>query len=95
MPRRSKPLQAPLIPPAKATAKKRTGTRVSTRPSAVVQHEADEPDPDDDDHDGQDGVVAARSGTQANEMEERGFTETRSDDDEDDADDDSEDEDEL
>lgn len=91
--------QASFIAPAKAATKKRSGTRAYTRSSVVVQHDAEDPDPDDDAHDAQDGVVAARSGTQADEMEERGFTETRSDDDEDeddrDDDDDSEDEDEL
>ncbi len=78
--------QASFIAPAKAT-KKRTATRAYTRSSVVVQHEAEAPDPDDDDHDAQDGTAASKSGTQADEMEERGFTETRSDDDDDDDDD--------
>ena len=88
--------QASFIAPAKA-AKKRATTRGYTRSSVVTQHEPDDPDPDDDDNDGQDsagssGSGTQGSGTQADEMEARGFTETRSDDDDDD--DDSEDEDE-
>lgn len=86
--------QASFIAPAK-TAKKRSGTRAYTRSSVVVQHEPEDPDPDDDDHDAQDSAGGGGTGTQADEMKERGFTETRSDDAADDPDaDDEDDEDE-
>jgi len=72
--------QASFIAPRKK-AKTRATTRAYTRSSVVVAHEPDGPDPDDDENDGQDSNGPSSSGTEANEMEARGFTETRSDDD--------------
>lgn len=74
--------QASFIAPAKKV-KKRAATRAYTRSSVVVQHEPEALDPDDDEHDTQDSVGTSGSGTEEDEMKERGFTETRSDDDDD------------
>lgn len=63
------------------SAKSRRTARAHTR-SSVVQHERDEPlpEPEDEDGDEQDGrnpeLAAGREG-EAGEMQERGFTETR------------------
>ena len=78
--------QASFIAPAK---KKRAQPRAYTR-SSVVQHDRELPDPEDDEHDGQDGVpLGGRDGGEADEMEARGFTERRTDDDDDEDEDDS------
>ena len=78
--------QASFIAPAK---EKRAQPRAYTR-SSVVQHDRELPDPEDDEHDGQDGVTQGAGG-EADEMEARGFTERRTDDDNDDDSDDLDD----